>query len=71
MISKPEKESITGVWAATLRVSHIDITDAGKNIRQMSDTTRLNWYFNSSCRFMMNYVASKLSDKYYTHFLQL
>ncbi len=53
----PETGRVKGAWEAGLRLSHMDLREAGQFVNKATNLTAgLNWYINSTSRIMGNYV---------------
>jgi phosphate-selective porin OprO/OprP len=67
----PETGKLKGAWEAALRLSHIDLSEAGQFVNKATNLTAgLNWYVNSTSRVMANYVHSFFNGGLRTNTLQ-
>ena len=67
----PETGRVKGAWEAGLRLSQLDLHEAGRFVNKATNLTAgLNWYINSTSRVMANYVHTFLNQGLRTNTLQ-
>lgn len=61
-----------GAWEFGLRFAQLNLLDTDRHLAQMRDATvGINWYYNATSRFMLNYVLTNVQQDYWANALQL